>query len=145
MNCRNCGNMLQPGVMICPFCNTPVNQVMQPPMQPVQPMGQPMVQQPYMMPPKKKNTALYVVLGIVGVIVIAVIAFLIFCKRFTCRGSNGSFTVYYTSSSIIGCTTTGTALCDLDELQETAKLYGVEATIDALKTINAKSGAICSN
>ena len=145
MNCQNCGNMLQPGVMVCPYCGTPVNQGMQQPMgQPMPPMGQPM-QQPYMAPPKKKHTALYVILGIVGLIVVAAVLILIFCKRLTCKGSNGSFTVYYTSSSIIGCTTTGTVPCELDELKDAAKQYGVETTIEALRIANTQAGGVCSN
>ena len=149
MNCQNCGNMLQPGVMVCPYCGTPVNQGMQQPMQPMgqamQPMNGPMMQQPYMAPPKKKHTVLYVILGIIGVIVIAAVAIVIFCKKLTCKGTNGSFTVYYTSSDIIACTTTGTVPCELDELKEAAKTYGVDTTIEALRIANTKAGGVCSN
>ena len=140
MNCRNCGNMLQPGVMVCPFCNTPVNA--QPMMQ--QPMGQPVMQQAYMAPPKKKHTVLWIILGIMGAIVVAAIVLILTSKKLKCSTSGGSFTVYYTSSQIWACTTTGNAICDLGVLQDTAKTYGVDTVINAIEKENTSAGAVCT-
>lgn len=143
MNCKNCGNMLQPGVMVCPYCNTPVNG--QPMGQPMgAPMGQPMMQQAYMAPPKKKHTVLWVILGIIGVILIAAIVLILTSKKLKCSTSTGSFTVYYTSSQIWACTASGTAKCDLDILQDNAKTYGVDTVINAIEKENSSAGAVCT-
>ncbi len=147
MNCRNCGNLLQQGVMVCPYCGTPVNNGMQ------QPMGGPMYQQPMMQqqyaPPKKSGSALKIILGVIGgiillVIVVAVVIVLT-SKKLKCSAAGGSFTVYYTDSNIWACTTTGTGTCDLDLLQSNAKTYGVDKVISLLKTTAENSGAVCTS
>ena len=74
--CPNCGNPVQPGTAVCPYCNAVLQQNQPMPQQPAMnqvPMQQPMPQQPvgpvpvqpmngpmpmYNQPPKKNNTVL---------------------------------------------------------------------------------------
>ena len=137
MICGNCGNMLQPGVMVCPYCNTPVNQ-------PVAPMmGQPMMGQAYTQP-KKKHTVLWIILGFFGLILIAALIIVLTCKKLKCSVANGSFTIYYSDNNIYACTSTGTGKCDLSVLKESAKTYGVETVINLLEEQAINSGATCT-
>ena len=143
MNCKNCGNMLQPGAMVCPYCNTPVNG--QPMGQPMgAPMGQPVMQQAYVAPPKKRHTVLWVILGIIGAILVAALVLIFTSKKLKCSYNGGSFTVYYTSSQIWACMAEGDASCDLDKLQENAKTYGVDTLINAIESEAKAAGAVCT-
>ena len=141
MNCNNCGGFIQPGMTICPYCSTPVNGV---PVNNMQPMNNMMPNAQYAPQPKKKHTVLWVILGIIGVIVIGAVILILTSKKLKCSSSAGSFTVYYTSSNVWACTTTGAATCDLSKLQESVKTYGLETVIELLETEAKSAGGTCT-
>ena len=141
MNCNNCGGFIQPGMTICPYCSTPVNGA---PANNTQPMnnGMPTIQP--MQQPKKKHTVLWIVLGIIGAIIIGAIILILTSKKLKCSTENGSFTVYYTSSNVWACTTTGTASCDLSKLQDSVKTYGLDTVLELLETEAKAVGGTCT-
>ena len=145
MNCKNCGNLLQPGVTVCPNCNAPVDYTQMNNMQ--QPMGAPMYNtQPVTQQPKKKShIVLWIVLGIIGLLIVLVIIGFVSTKKVKCTGSNGSVTVYYYENEIIGCIATGNAYCDLDKLKENAKTNGIDKTIQTIKEEMQKSNYTCTD
>jgi hypothetical protein len=115
-NCPNCGNSIQPGVTVCPVCNTPVGstptptpvqpaapaptapaqpavQPMNPAPTPMQPMGPgpvPMGQPMYNQQPPKKNNA--VLIAVIGIVIIAIGVGLVLLLTKDSGGSGGNET-----------------------------------------------------
>jgi len=161
--CPNCGNPVQPGTAVCPYCNAVLQQNQPMPQQPAMnqvPMQQPMPQQPvgpvpvqpmngpmpmYNQPPKKNNTVLFIVIGVVVLIVILVVVFLSGTKKLSCKKGSETITIRYTDDKIVGCAHIGgTAKCDLDQLQGLAAQYGVDKVIDSLNSELSNLGYTCT-
>ena len=156
--CPNCGNQVQPGTIVCPYCNAqlqqqpmgpqPMNpmqqQQMNPmPMQPMGPMNGPMPM--YNQPPKKNNTVLFIVIGVVIVIVIIVFVFLSGSNKLTCKKGSETIKILYTDKDIVGCSHIGgTGKCELDQLQNLAKQYGVQEVINSLNSELSNLGYSCT-
>lgn len=137
MYCKNCGNLLQQGMMVCPYCNMPINVE-------VQPVNQPVMNQQYEQPKKKKHIVLWIIIGILALIILFVVIGFVTSKKLKCSTDNGSFSIYYSDNNIYACFTTGTGECDLNKLQENAKTYGVDTVINILEEEATKVGATCT-
>ena len=157
--CPNCGNPIQPGTTVCPYCNTqlqqqpvqPMNQPMGQPVQPVQPMppmnqpmGQPM---PAYNQPKSSagKIVLFVIIGIVVIIAIAIVVLLSGSKKLTCKKGSETITLRYTDKQVVACSHIGgNAICELDEIQKLVDTYGVEKVISSLESELTAAGYSCS-
>ena len=81
--------------------------------------------------------ALFITLGVVGAIVIAVVLLfvLVFAntKKYICKSSQGNITLRYNNKEVVGYSSKGISY-DLDGQQAYSKLIGIDAYLKEFKT-----------